>query len=81
MSGQFLCQAAETLANLQKLGMVLPMDRANFVEKRAETGDLFARVLVVCILDMSDQVGEQLCLPVAIPLRGTHRLVRHLQRA
>src|ERR1035438_1332219 len=57
MCGQFLSQASECLAKLEKFGMAFSMDRANLIEKRAETSNLFARVLMVCILDVGDQVS------------------------
>ena len=55
--GQFLSQTLVGRAQRQKFGMVLSVDRANLVEKRAETSNLFARVLMVCILDVGDQVS------------------------
>ena len=80
VSRQFLGQALKAGADLLQFGMVLPVDGANLIEKRAETRHFFARVLMVCVLDVGDQVGEGLCLPVAVFLGGMRRLLGHLQR-
>jgi len=55
------------------------MDRTNFLKKRTEAGDLFARVLVVFVGDMSDQVSERFFLPVPVLLCCTCLLLGHLQ--
>jgi hypothetical protein len=60
--------------------VVLSVDRANFVEKRTETGDLFPGVFVVGVLNVCDYVRKWLGLPVSIFLRSLYIMFGTLQR-
>jgi hypothetical protein len=53
---KFLSQALEGRAKVEKFGMVLSVDRTNLIEERVETSNLFTGVLVVCVLNVGDQV-------------------------
>src|SRR6185437_6947059 len=65
------------MANLQQLGMTCPMHVADLVEERSQASDLLARVLVVRVVDVSNQVGEGCRRPVL----GQRRILSDLSGA
>src|SRR5689334_21974480 len=65
------------MANFQQLRMAWPVHIADLVEERAQASDFLARVLVVRVVDVSNQVGKRCRRPVL----GSRRILPDLSRA
>src|SRR5450759_2639833 len=79
VGSEFLSESPKAGADMLQLRMILAVHRTNLVEQRAQPGDLLARVLVVRLVDVIDQISQWFCLPVAVLLLCPGRLLCHLE--